>query len=155
MATITYDQMVQTLQESLNSTTAFSAADYLNAYNKAVKDTGFTLPNSDDYQQIWIENRMCRHLFYFKKIRSLESFDVPKAKLEQQYQHYKEIVEEMDATFLAEKTDNPEKYGLDGASAFGEVASSGFLRDPLTGNDLTYTDSNDGVLINGKDSYGD
>ena len=154
MATKTYDQIVQTLQECFNSITAFSVADYLNAYNKAVQDTGFSLPNSDDYQQIWLENRMSRHLFNFKKIRSLDSFDVPKARLEQQYQHYKEIVEEMDSVFFAERTDNPEKYGLDGGSAFGEVVSSGFLRDPMTGCDITYTDDNDGVFINGKNSYG-
>ena len=150
MATMTYADMIQSFDDSFATTTEFSDADYLSAYTKSVKDTGFVLPNSDDYQQTWIENRMLRHLYHFKLRRCMNNFDVPKAKLEQMYNHYKEQVKELDDVFFDEKANNPENYGLDAGSQFGMTASTGFLHDPLTGRDLTYTEDNeDGVLING------
>lgn len=154
MSTLTYDSFVTKLQTIFNSTTVFSADDYLNAYNAANVDTGFILPNSSDYQLKWLEKRAIRHLFFYKQIRSIENFDVPKAKLEQMYNHYAAIVDKMDTEFDDEKMGNPEAYGLSGGSQFGEVVSSGFLVDPLTGNDKTYEEENaDGVLINGEDEY--
>jgi hypothetical protein len=146
----TYDELVQGLIDTFDSTTEFTTTDYLNAYTKSCRDTGWSYPNSDSYQQEWFEKRMLRHLFSFKTYRSIKNFDVPKAKLEQMFQHYRDMVKEFDEEFFEEKAGNPEKYGLDGGGQFGTVASSGFLRDPLTGRDLTYTEDNEnGVLING------
>lgn len=151
MATVTYDDMTASFDNRFASTSKYSLTDYLEAYTEAVKDTGFSYPNDSSYQQIWLKKRILRHLYDLSLSRCMDNFDVPKAKLEQMYKHYEKQIEKLDSEFYDEKANNPEEYGLDAGSQFGMTASTGFLHDPLTGRDLTYTEDNeDGILINGK-----
>lgn len=130
---------------------SFSDDDYALAYDKAIKETGFSDDTVTDFQTMWMVERMKRWLLSFLYEAAAENFNVPKASLQQVFTNYKLLLERMDAEYEQAKSDFPAEFGLitSTSESFGTVISTGFTNDSNTGEDITY-DVTGGVLVNGK-----
>ena len=115
--------------------------DYRNAIDDAVRETGVSLPTTDDESIRWIKERTKRHLFFYLMTESAHKFKVKQYSLNQRFEHYKEIIDKMDEkweTFLETNIllGDDEPMGL-----FGTKVDAGFQYSE-TGVDTTYTDDN-------------
>lgn len=125
--------------------------DYANAYDAAQQDLGLSSDPSNTFMEGWTIKRMKRWIYQYKLEASAENFNVPKANLRQVFENYSDLVKKLDYEFLQAKNENPVEFGLvsNESDTFGMVATSGFVNNDNTGEDLTY-ESTQGVLINGR-----
>lgn len=121
----------------------FVTSDYTTAFTNAANETGWTLPiSSDSFRELWFKERAKRWLFFALMTENVESFKVNQLSLNQQFDHLKYLVDQMDKAFEQLKEDNPEKFscsGIDVTAFFGQVAPAGFTYDDF-GADTTYDD---------------
>jgi len=127
--------------------------DYDNAYSEAADELSFGCPTDDTFRIKWLKKRLKRHIVSYLYDAALVNFDVPKAKLQQIVNNYRDRLAEMDSEYELAKSEYPVEFGILTAEtegdAFGQTVSTGFVQDSRTGEDLTY-EVEDSVLINNR-----
>jgi hypothetical protein len=119
-----------------------TADDYSNATDDALRETAWSLPVTVDFKIYWLKQRAKRHLFFYLMSESAHKFKVKQLALNQRFDHYKELIVQMDKDFLAIIESRPEMFtellagGVDTYKMFGQVAGPGFEYDAV-GNDIT------------------
>lgn len=144
MTTFTDDSMAEKLEEEVKGLgTYLVSEDYENAIADAKRETGFTLPNADDFQVYWLKTRAKRHLFFYLQTESAHKFKVDQINLQQRFDHYKDLIADMDKAYESALESNPEKFaGAEPFSLFGSKIDAGFSYEEQTGRDLTYDPDN-------------
>jgi hypothetical protein len=114
-----------------------AAEDYSNAIDDAARETGWSLPVSEDFKIYWLKQRAKRNLFFYLMSESAHKFKVKQLALNQRFDHYFDIIELLDKDFLRIVEERPEMFtGVDAYKLFGQVVGPGFEYDEV-GNDVT------------------
>lgn len=143
MASITRSELITLVSEEvMDLDDLFESGDYSNAVDAALRDTGWTLPTSDDFQKKWIIDRTKRHLIYFLLFDSSKKFKVKQYSLDQKFDHYYKLLRFMDNAFIDAQEQNPYDFaGVDAYKMFGTKIDAGFSYDGL-GRERTFDDEN-------------
>ena len=141
---MTQDDLQEEVEREIRSLSSnFEDEDYEGAIADAMRETGFSLPTSDDFQIQWLKDRTKRHLFFMLYTESAHKFKVKQISLNQRFDHYDKLIKVMDEKFEKALDEEVFKFaGVDAKQAFGTQISSGFAYDRLTGEDITYQDEN-------------
>lgn len=116
--------------------------DYSNACYDASRETGWSLPVTGDFKIKWMKERAKRALFFYLLSETAYKFQFKQIHLEHRFKHLKELIDKMDADFLAAQESNPEEFAaVDSWNLFGTKIDAGFAYDRI-GQDLTYEDEN-------------
>ena len=109
------------------------------------RETGFSLPSIENFRIHWIKERAKRACFYMLMIDNAPKVRYEQIYLQQKYDHYKRIIDDMDKAFAkAVKDHSIEFSGLtDIYKMFGSTIPAGFSYDTITGEDTTYCDWNE------------
>lgn len=116
--------------------------DYTDAVDDMERETGWSMPQTGDFQIQWSIKRTVRHLLYRLLYSSARKFKAETFHLDQRYSHYKEVIADMDKDWNQAIEDNT--YLLAGASVsdmFGTLVSSGYSTNAI-GEDSTYDPAN-------------
>ena len=124
----------------------FDSDDYENAIADAERETGWTLPVTAAFQELWIKYRSKRHLFFMLLSESAHKFKYEQINLQHRFEHYSKLIKTMDDQFNAVMEDRPEEFldasGITDISAImGTKVDAGFSYT-LAGEDSTYSDDN-------------
>lgn len=137
---MTRDQMIVTIRKELKGlSNRLEEEDYTHAVNDAERETGWSLPITNDTKIKWFKERAKRHIFFMLLSESAHKFKFKQYNLQHRFDHYKSLIAQMDEdwkTFIDE-----ELLLLEGTGAFGSQIDAGFQYDEF-GRDTTYTDSN-------------
>lgn len=140
---MTEEELITRVTQELKTlSTNFVAADYTNAVLSATAETGFAVPNTNTTQTLWLVQRTKRHLIYALWIAYAPKFKLKQLNLDQKFTHLGELVKIMDAEWA--KVQEDFTFGTTAATwaLFGTKIDAGFMNDPITGEDITYTDDN-------------
>jgi hypothetical protein len=140
---MTEAELITRVTQELKALSAnFITIDYTNAVLSATAETGYAVPNTNTTQTYWLVQRTKRHLIYALWIAYAPKFKLKQLSLDQKFTHLGELVKIMDAEF--EKAKEDPTFGTTASvwELFGTKIDAGFMNDPLTGEDLTYTDDN-------------
>jgi len=125
----------------------FVTDDYDNAISDAERDTGWAEPYSGNFKEEWMIKRTKRHLFFYLMTEALKDFKYKQINLQQRFEHYRLIVQDMDKEFEAAVENNPHEFaGVGVHEMFGHKVDAGFASAPQTGRDITY-DSDQRVIV--------
>lgn len=119
--------------------TQFVEANFTDAVDEAIRETGFTLPNTDDEQTKWLKARTTRHLIYMLWLENSVKFKVKTIALDQKFEHLHKMLAKMDKDWEAAKDDPLLGVTVDSYEQFGHRIGSGFAYDEL-GKDITYNE---------------
>lgn len=112
--------------------------DISDACDDATADTGWAFPVTDMFKVRWSKQRARRHCYFKLWSQSARKFKVEQLNLNQRFDHYGKLVEQLDVEFQKAVDDNPEKFSAtETYELFGTVTGSGFKYDEL-GRDITY-----------------
>ncbi|TRO55555.1 hypothetical protein E2P64_06870 [Candidatus Bathyarchaeota archaeon] len=121
--------------------------DYTNALADAERETGWSLPQTSDFRIYWLKARAKRHIFFYLMTESAHKFKYKQINLQQRFEHYREIIKEMDEAFIAAQEANPQEFANVAAyMMFGTKIDAGFQYVPQTGEDSTYTADNEVIF---------
>jgi len=141
---MTRNELIVKLQQEVKGLTSYlEEEDYDNAIDDALRDTGWSLPTTVNFNIIWIKDRAKRHLFFYLQSESAHKFKFEQINLQHRFAHYSKLIEIADKNFEEAKRDNPEHFsGVDAFKTFGHQVDAGFAYDG-NGRDITYdTDQN-------------
>ena len=138
---MTRDDLIAVVKQEVKGLRSrFVEDDWENAATDALRDTTWSLPESNDTKILWIKKRMKRHLFYMLWSESAHKFKFKQYNLQHRFKHYGQLIETMDlewTTFL-----NEEMLLLEGGTgAFGTKVDAGFQYDDV-GRETTFTEDN-------------
>lgn len=140
---MTEDELITRVTQELKTlSTNFVTIDYTNAVLAATAETGFAVPNTNTTQTLWLVQRTKRHLIYSLWIAYAPKFKLKQLSLDQKFTHLGELVKTMDAEWLQAKEDPTFGTTANVWELFGTKIDAGFMNDPVTGEDITYTDDN-------------
>jgi hypothetical protein len=146
---MTKDELVILVRQEMKGlSTQFEEEDYINAVEDALRDTGWTLPETNATKLKWIKDRTKRHLFFMMVTVSAHKFKFKQYNLQNRFEHYFKLIEKMDEAWSIFQTE--ELLTLEGAGGFGTKIAAGFSYDEF-GRDTTYGSENV-VTINPSDS---
>lgn len=139
----TQDDMI-TLVEIQLSTSAplLSTEGLISAIVMATTELGWSLPETDPVRIYWITKRALRHSCYILYVASAQAFKYKQVNLQNRFEHYSKLIENMDKEWEAALTSQPTVFSgnsADNYKQFGTAIDSGFVYGSL-GEDLTYTD---------------
>jgi len=140
---MTEDELItRVTQEIKGLSTNFVATDYTNAVLSATAELGFTLPNTNTSQSFWLVQRTKRHLLHSLWIAFSTKFKMKQLNLDQKFTHLGELIKQLDTAY--EKALEAFDFGgtVSAWELFGTKIDAGFMNDPITGEDITYTDDN-------------
>ena len=145
---MTKDELIIKLQQEMKGLSAsLSRIDYENAASASERDTGWSLPQTADFNVKWLIDRAKRHLFYFLLSESAPKFRFKQIYLQHKFEHYRLLIADMDKRFAKAQVEYAFEFA--GVSAYemaGTKIDAGFSYEPLTGRDTTYDEDNQ-VLI--------
>ncbi len=120
----------------------FSADDYADAVDEAIRETSFTLPTTDDFQIQWLNKRTKRALFFSLLVSNAEQFKFKQINLKDKFDNLRNLVKDLDEEYQQAIEDNPHEFAqVDPYQMFGHKADAGFSYDSF-GRDTTYDDDN-------------
>lgn len=122
----------------------FEEADYTLALTQAERDTGWTLPQTDGTKITWLKKRTTRHLYSALRSESAHKFKFEGINLQNRFEHYSDLVKEMDKEWDDEKDS---LFLLDNKRfVAGVKIDAGFQYGRYTGRDLTYNYDNRTII---------
>ena len=116
----------------------FTSDDVDEAAYQAVRELGFSIPNSTPNQIYWLLERSKRHLIAKIWLSMSTKFQIKQYHLDQKFTNLGKIIDKMDKEWEDAK-EQPD-YGMSTtvtAAMFGHVVGSGFVYDPVTGEDIS------------------
>ena len=150
---MTKAEMVTQLEQEVKGLTSYldNPTDYNNACDDAARATGWAFPVSGDFKILWQKERAKRYLFWYLLTESAIKFQYKQIKLDQRFQHFKDIIESMDSAFAIAQEENAFEFaGVESYAQFGHKIDAGFATQPQTGVDITY-DPDQVVIISPND----
>jgi hypothetical protein len=139
---MTEDELITEVTNEIKGlSTHFDATDYAQAVDDAERDTGFTLPATDDGQIKWLKRRTKRHLFYMLWTESAHKFKFEQINLQHRFEHYKQLIEKEDLDFEKALEDEILFADVNDTQLFGHKIDAGFSQDDY-GRDTTYDEDN-------------
>lgn len=140
---MTADELKELLSLEIKGlSTKVDSNDYDNAVNNAQRDTGWTCPVTSAFQIQWLKERSKRWLFFFLWTESAHKFKFEQINLQHRFDHYKQLIEFMDAEFETAKNENISEFaGVSAYETFGTKIEAGFQYDEV-GNETTYEEEN-------------
>ena len=144
---MTKKEMASLIEEEVKGlTTYLDSPDFDNACDDAERETGFSFPNSSDFQIRWLKDRAKRHLFFYLLTESAHKFKYEQINLQHRFDHYRQIVRDMDYRYDKALEDFYLEFsGASSVNVFGTKIDAGF-QYTNTGRDTTYDDDNVTIL---------
>jgi len=138
-------EMLTLLKLELRDTaTQFTDNELGACIDTSERETGFSLPTSENFRIHWVKERAKRACFYMLLIDNAPKVRYEQIYLQQKYDHYNKIIAQMDKDFAKAVKDNGLEFsGIDVDDLykmFGSNISSGFAYSDITGEDITYED---------------
>lgn len=145
---MTREEMMSVMVEEVMGLSSYlSNHDYKNACDDAARETGFSFPVSTDFQIYWNKTRAKRHLFFYLMTGSAHKFKYEQINLQQRFEHYQQIIKDMDRQYYQAKQEYYLEFsGATAVNVFGTKIDAGFQYDPITGRDTTYSYENDTII---------
>ena len=144
---MTEDELIETVEMEIKTlSNKFDDDDFTNAVAAAKRETGFTLPATDNTRIQWLIRRTKRHLIEMLLYEASSKYKFEQINSQMKFDHYERIVKREDEEF--EKAKAGDVYLFAGVSAykmFGTKIDAGFAYDRV-GRDRTYRDDNDVVI---------
>ena len=132
--------------EVMDLANRFDSDDYANAIDDAERETGWTLPLTENFKLFWIKRRVKRHLFYMLLTKYADKFKYEGANLQHRFEHFWKLVADEDEAFEKAQNNQPQMFAAVSTSQlFGHKIDAGFAYDRL-GQDVTYDGDNQVVI---------
>jgi len=96
---------------------------------QAQSELNWSVPLSDPIQEYWMIERTKRFVTYILLFESAHKFQYKKISLQHRFKHYKDLLEMMDAEFLAAIENNPDKFDTSTGSELSIYLTNGFTYD--------------------------
>lgn len=138
---MTQAEMLVLLKIELRDTaTQFTDPELDSCIDSGERETGFSLPLTENFRIHWVKERAKRACFYMLLIDSAPKVRYEQIFLQQKYEHYKKLIDDMDKAYTKAIEDNTIEFSgiTDIYKMFGSTISSGFSYDTITGEDTTY-----------------
>lgn len=137
-------EFVSLLKEEVKGLSSYlDTNDYRNAADDASRETGWSFPQTGDFEILWLKQRAKRHLFFYLLSESAHKFKVDQINLQHRFEHYHTIIKQMDADFMKIVEERPDKFaGEDVFKLFGTRLTPGFSYDQY-GRETTYYNDNE------------
>lgn len=130
-------------QEIKGLSSYLEANDYVNALDDAARETGWSLPTTNDFQILWFKNRAKRHLFFYLQTEQAYKFKFEQINLQQRFEHLDTLIKRMDNEFAKAIKENIAEFGeIDAYKIFGTYLHTGFASDEV-GRDTTFLSDNE------------
>lgn len=145
---MTKDEMASLLLQEVKGLTSVLSDpdDFDNACDDASREIGWSFPVSGDFKIYWMKYRAKRHLYFYLVSESAHKFKVKQFSLNQRFDHYRSLIEMMDAEFAAIQEERPDEFaGVEEYGLFGTKIDAGFAYDQ-TGKDITYDADQDVIF---------
>jgi len=140
---MTKAELLELLKQEVKGLSSYleDPTDYDNAIDDAQRETGWTLPVSGSFQELWIKQRSKRYLFFYLYSESAHKFKYKQINLQHRFEHYDKMIKAMDEAYLTAVEERPDLFaGVSMSHLFGTKVDAGFAYD-RTGRDITYRDS--------------
>lgn len=149
---MTKDEFIILMKQEVKGLSSYLVDhDYENAADDASRETGWSFPVSGNAKELWIKQRMKRHLFFYLYSESAHKFKYKQINLQHRFDHYKELIKQMDDQYKVFVEERPDLFaGASISHLFGTKVDAGFAYDP-TGRDITY-DENQSVIFSPKEN---
>jgi len=140
---MTRDDLIEvTTREIKGLSSKLVTDDYEDAVDEALRETGWTLPSTDDFQIRWLKKRTKRHLIYALLYESASKFKFEQINSQMKFDHYEKLVEREDQAFERVQKSEPYQFACVASyKMFGSKIDAGFAYDEA-GQDLTYEEDN-------------
>ena len=138
-------EMLVLLKIELRDTaTQFTDPELDSCIDSGERETGFSLPTTEDFRIHWVKERAKRACFYMLLIDNAPKVRYEQIFLQQKYDHYKKLIDDMDKAYAKAIEDNAIEFSgiTDIYKMFGSTISPGFSYDTITGEDTTFCDWN-------------
>jgi hypothetical protein len=142
------DDLTDLIKIQLSSLASLISEDgYEFVGEQALQELGWEYPVTSSPKMFWTIKRATRHAIYILLIASANKFKYKLVNLQHRFEHFKALIEEMDAEFAKAIEDNPllfadmmedELLGANAYKLFGSVINAGFSYDEM-GKDTTYS----------------
>ncbi|MDY6863880.1 MAG: hypothetical protein SV062_12945 [Thermodesulfobacteriota bacterium] len=145
---MTKEELITLLEQEVKGLTSYLVSDdYNNACDDSSRETGWGFPVSGDFKIFWIKQRAKRHLFFYLFTESAHKFKFEQINLQHRFDHYKEIIKDMDISFVEIQESRPEEFAqVSSYKMFGHKIDAGFQYESQTGRDYTYDEDNEIIV---------
>jgi len=140
VSSLTASELIVKLKEEVKSLTSYLAeADYSNAINDSMRDTGWSEPFTTAFKIYWMKERAKRHLFFYLWSESASKFKYKQINLQMRFDHYEKLIKKMDEDFVKAIEENVTEFSsTDAYKLFGTKIDAGFAYQEQTGVDVTF-----------------
>lgn len=135
------DDVVVLLTNHMSTTaSALTYEGQVAAVDTAMSELNWSFPISDSTKILWIVKRSLRHACFILWVASAQKFKYKQVNLQQRFDHYKELIENMDKEYDSALLSNSAAFlNVETYRMFGTSIGAGFVYDGI-GRDLTYSD---------------
>lgn len=109
------------------------------ALSSAIKELGWTVPTTSSFQQYWLLERAKRACVSMMCLDTAYAFKFKQINLQHRFDHFIELIKEMDKQFELAKKEHPDEFVDDASiaamtateriSSFGDYHGAGFAYD--------------------------
>jgi hypothetical protein len=133
------DDLTDILKIQLSSLATLVTTDgYELVGNQAEQELGWSYPMTDPAQLFWMVKRGTRHALNLLRIASANRFKYKQVNLQNRFEHFQKLIEEMDKEFLEAMASDVSLFsGVDTYKMFGTKIDAGFSYS-VDGTDTTY-----------------
>lgn len=107
------------------------------ACSKAMRELGASYPVTNDDVEYWAVERGKRHFLDIIRTLVAYKFQYKKIYLNQRFEHYHAILQELDKRFKEAQESDPSLLGVDPVGLFGIYVKNNFIYDEF-GHDITH-----------------
>ena len=135
----TIDDVVDVVKIQMSSLASLITTEgYELACDQAIQELGWSFPITTPAKLLWVVKRGTRHSINILRIASAKGFKFKQVSLNQRFEHYQKLIEELDTEFETAMTADIALFaGVDSFRMFGTKIDAGFAYDSM-GEDVTY-----------------
>lgn len=133
------DDLTDVIKIQMSSSSTLITADgWEQVAEMTMNELGWDYPVSNPTQMFWAVTRGVRHACFILMIAAAHKFKYKQANINQRFDHYKELIAELDKKFEAGIESDPTIFAnVEAYKLFGTKIDAGFKYNSL-GEDLTY-----------------
>jgi len=121
--------IITSVEEQMKeASSSLNENDYENAVADVEAETGWSLPTTSALKSYWFKHRLKRHLIFYLMTGSASKFQAKSFSLHQKFDHYRSVLDLMDAQWEKFKEEHPEELSVSSES-FGTVIGTGSAYD--------------------------
>jgi len=130
MALVDEQELISFVKDMMGASSEKVSDDgFKKAVVQAQSELNWSVPLSDPFQEYWMIERTKRFVTYILLFESAHKFQYKKISLQHRFKHYKDLLEMMDAEFLAAIENNPDKFDTSTGSELSIYLTNGFTYD--------------------------